>query len=432
MNRFIRAYNSFPNKIGGYLVTDSLDKMHLPKGLCFSLALNLKGGGIFEIRYTQRKYFSEAGGPGPVSDPGTWHRDIKVSMPTVGFSLIQIYKSDGNVDFGYGGSLDITTGNMQTRNTTVSQTYKKIQGFFNIGLTPFLQYYIHPFGRSSPIMVGIKPYYQMNIFRNNFEQMNVEATNYFGTKALKARGSNLGIEAQIMIDLGKKEKKEKIAKVKKEKVIVQKPVEVEPVKTVSAFVISGKTLDAKMGQEIPSEIEVVSSNGQKKYNVTAGADGNYKVELPEGGSYTVTAKSQGYLALNETIQVDGALNKDLKLTPIEVGATFELKNLFFDQGKAVILEASYPELDKLVKIMQENPGIEIELRGHTDNVGDPDKNMKLSKDRVTVVENYLISKGISAKRIAGKGFGGTHPIAKDNTPEAHKLNRRVEFVITKK
>ncbi len=81
--------------------------------------------------------------------------------------------------------------------------------------------------------------------------------------------------------------------------------------------------------------------------------------------------------------------------------------------------------------MKNNPKVEIELNGHTDNRGDAKKNIILSQQRVERIKSYLVSKGISSKRIKGKGFGGTRPIATNDSEEARKLNRRVEFVILK-
>lgn len=73
----------------------------------------------------------------------------------------------------------------------------------------------------------------------------------------------------------------------------------------------------------------------------------------------------------------------------------------------------------------------IQLEGHTDYLGDPAKNMKLSEQRVEAVRSYLVSKGIHKNRIKLKAFGGTMPLSRDNTPEGHRLNRRVEMRILK-
>jgi outer membrane protein OmpA-like peptidoglycan-associated protein len=103
--------------------------------------------------------------------------------------------------------------------------------------------------------------------------------------------------------------------------------------------------------------------------------------------------------------------------------------VFFEQSKPVLLPTSYGELNRLVQILIENPTIKIEIAGHTDNVGDPKKNQKLSEDRVKAIKDYLINKGISPNRLTGKGYGGSKPIASNAKEETRKLNRRVEFTI---
>jgi outer membrane protein OmpA-like peptidoglycan-associated protein len=114
---------------------------------------------------------------------------------------------------------------------------------------------------------------------------------------------------------------------------------------------------------------------------------------------------------------------------LEVGKALILKNVFFEQSKYTLLPASYPELDKLVRTMQQNPTIRIEISGHTDNVGDPRLNQSLSEFRARVVMNYLTRHGIAENRIETKGYGGTRPLAGNATENEREQNRRVEFVV---
>ncbi len=93
---------------------------------------------------------------------------------------------------------------------------------------------------------------------------------------------------------------------------------------------------------------------------------------------------------------------------------------------------SYTELDKLVSILKKNPTPIILITGHTDGVGKDSDNLVLSEQRAKSVVNYLISKGISEKRIGYKGFGETQPIATNNTNEGRAENRRVEFEVVEK
>ncbi|MEQ8304204.1 MAG: OmpA family protein [Cyclobacteriaceae bacterium] len=113
------------------------------------------------------------------------------------------------------------------------------------------------------------------------------------------------------------------------------------------------------------------------------------------------------------------------------GKVLVLDNLIFALGRAKIDERSHAELDSVVMMMNQNPNMIIQLEGHTDTRGDPKQNLKLSEARVEAVKDYLVSKGISKKTVKTKAFGGTQPVSKEDTEEAHRLNRRVELRILK-
>ena len=87
-------------------------------------------------------------------------------------------------------------------------------------------------------------------------------------------------------------------------------------------------------------------------------------------------------------------------------------------------------LDNFVDYLKENSKLKIGIYGHTDNVGDPQKNLKLSQERAQSVRDYLVLMGVKSKRIvAVKGFGDTKPIASNNTAQGRAKNRRTEFII---
>ena len=116
-------------------------------------------------------------------------------------------------------------------------------------------------------------------------------------------------------------------------------------------------------------------------------------------------------------------------TDVNVGTTFVLRNVQFEQSSYVLLAESSTELDKLVLAMKNNSPWRIDVAGHTDNVGDPRLNLALSENRAKVVAAYLIRRGIADERITTTGHGGTRPIA-DNSREGERAkNRRVEATI---
>ena len=116
-------------------------------------------------------------------------------------------------------------------------------------------------------------------------------------------------------------------------------------------------------------------------------------------------------------------------TTHSVGKVMRLDNLIFQVGNALISIESYPELVQVAKMLEDNPQMVIQLEGHTDIKGDPKKNMALSKQRVEAVRDYLLSKGVVKSKVKTKAYGGTMPLSRENSEEAHKLNRRVEVRI---
>jgi OmpA-OmpF porin, OOP family len=112
-----------------------------------------------------------------------------------------------------------------------------------------------------------------------------------------------------------------------------------------------------------------------------------------------------------------------------VGQVYILKNIIFQTQSSKLSPDSYDELTVIHNMLTENPNMVVQLEGHTDYLGTPSQNMKLSQHRVEAVKNFLVAKGINKNRIKTKAFGGTQPLSRDDTPEAHRLNRRIELRI---
>jgi len=213
----------------------------------------------------------------------------------------------------------------------------------------------------------------------------------------------------------------------------------ETVKPDPVVLVQGKVLNAKTQKPLEAVILFDDLHTGKDVG-EARSDprtGDYSIVLPVGKNYGFHAEAAGYLSVNENLELVnlteyGERRKDLLLVPLEIGESIQLKNVFFSQSKAVLMPESYSELDRLVRIMKTNKTLEIELDGHTDVRGDPKANLALSEERVEAVRQYLISKGIAENRIVGKGYGGSKPMVTNDSEENRRLNRRVEFKITKK
>jgi|GEM_PF-2386866 len=106
---------------------------------------------------------------------------------------------------------------------------------------------------------------------------------------------------------------------------------------------------------------------------------------------------------------------------------FQIEDLYFETGSAKIKPTSYSNLDKLASILNTYKEVKLTIHGHTDKTGSLELNQKLSKDRAESVKAYLVSKGVSADRLATEGHGPSMPVINEDNEEAYKYNRRVEF-----
>jgi outer membrane protein OmpA-like peptidoglycan-associated protein len=197
--------------------------------------------------------------------------------------------------------------------------------------------------------------------------------------------------------------------------------------------IFGKVVSASNDQPVQASLKFTSPTGS--YPATTQNGQGYSLKVPSTESYTLEVTAPGYISSFEKLDLHTLELKELemnfRLQPIEIGATVNLKSVLFAQSKPALLPESYQELDLVVAFMQSNEHVEIELSGHTDNRGSFRQLMELSQQRVNRVKEYLVSKGIDKKRITGKGYGGSKPVANNDTEEGRMLNRRVEFTIKK-
>ncbi len=213
------------------------------------------------------------------------------------------------------------------------------------------------------------------------------------------------------------------------------PASVRPQPVV---MISGKVLNAKTKQPIGADITYRDLETDKELGIARSApkDGSYKIILPAGKVYSFLAEKEKFIATSnnlstKNLQAYKEIQQDLYLTPIEVGQTIRLNNIFFDTDKFVLRNESTADLNRLVRILKENPAMVIEVTGHTDAVGNDQNNMTLSQNRANAVKEYLLGKGISTDRLSSKGFGKTKSVASNDTEEGQQMNRRVEFNIMK-
>ncbi|MCA8830627.1 OmpA family protein [Hymenobacter pini] len=199
----------------------------------------------------------------------------------------------------------------------------------------------------------------------------------------------------------------------------------------SAATWLGRVLDASTLQPLPQARLQFSGPGAPAGSRTPTAAGEFLLAGQAGQTYQLQAQLAGYFPADTTYRLPaGPSGHDIVLRPLQAGTTLRLDNVQFEQGKAVLLPSSTPDLNRLLALLTATPQLTIELRGHTDNQGDPQLNVQLSEQRVAVVKAYLVSRGVTPERITGLGLGGAEPRASNEREETRRLNRRVEVRVT--
>ena len=204
------------------------------------------------------------------------------------------------------------------------------------------------------------------------------------------------------------------------------------------ILVYGQILDAASKEPVKGYINFEKMPRANNVGFISNKDnGDYKLHMLENRKYTLEITAEGYITVFDIVDIedideDGQMKRDFLLTPAADGNLLRMNNLLFELGKAQILESSYDELNSLAQMLHNNPKMKIQLEGHTDFRGNPERNMKLSEDRVVAVKDYLIAQNIRKNRIKLKAFGGSQPLTTDKSEDAKMKNRRVEVRILSK
>ena len=214
---------------------------------------------------------------------------------------------------------------------------------------------------------------------------------------------------------------------------VAKPINNEE-KSLTIF--KGKVIDNITENPIRAEITLVINSTGEIFTVaySNSLSGKFLLSLPSGENYGISVTADGYLFHSENFDIPktngfNIVEKNIKLKNIQIGNNITLKNVFFNTSKWDIRSDSYSELDKLADLLLSKPSINIEISGHTDNVGSESFNELLSQKRADAVRSYLIEKGVDFNRIISIGYGQSKPISVNDTEIGRAKNRRTEFKI---
>lgn len=227
------------------------------------------------------------------------------------------------------------------------------------------------------------------------------------------------------------------AKKTSEPVKKTEPAKKPETKAPLAVTVKGKVLDKVTSKPLSVNLSLVNAKTNKVVATLKSdqATGGYELNLKEGGDYILTAESRGYLFNSVNIKIpetSGArkIDRDFSMVKPNAGSVMVLNNILFDPGKADLKPASLSELEKIRRLLMENPQLRVRINGHTDNVGDAASNKTLSLKRALAVVNYLALNGIEFERLGAIGYGSERPIASNDSEEGgRELNRRTEIEI---
>ncbi|MBO9730530.1 MAG: OmpA family protein [Chitinophaga sp.] len=199
--------------------------------------------------------------------------------------------------------------------------------------------------------------------------------------------------------------------------------------------VKGFVYDTLTHARLATTIDVTDlQGGYSIATVKTNDNGDYLAPLPVGRDYAFHVNRKGYLFYSDNFSLKDhnpgvPFEKNIPLQPLAANASIVLHNIFFDSKEYTLKPASVLELNKLVNLLLDNPGVKIAIEGYTDNVGTDKDNQVLSENRAKSVVKYLTEKGIAASRLTAKGYGESNPIATNDTEEGRAANRRTVFKI---
>ncbi|HWC52407.1 MAG TPA: OmpA family protein, partial [Chitinophagaceae bacterium] len=202
-------------------------------------------------------------------------------------------------------------------------------------------------------------------------------------------------------------------------------------------VLKGKVIDEITAAPLGAVISLVDNATRHvvaKINSNP-ETGDFELIIPHGGNYGVATEKAGYLfnSINFNLPQFAEyqeIDTHILMVKAEVGSKMVLKNIFFDVGKSDLKSESIEELENLKELLLGNTQLKAQINGHTDNTGNAENNMVLSRKRAESVVQYLVEHGIDTNRVTAKGFGSERPIvSNDDEAEGREINRRTEIEI---
>ncbi|WP_020532939.1 OmpA family protein [Flexithrix dorotheae] len=206
---------------------------------------------------------------------------------------------------------------------------------------------------------------------------------------------------------------------------------------LNGITIKGVVYSNESRQPLEAVVKLINNQNNKEVTSTVtDSDGNFSMRVTDNqGDYSLKTSSKAHLTKDTQFFLSnaraGIIDEIILLDPTDASAPLVVKNIYFDFNSSILKELSYSSLDQMAQFLKDNPSIEIEISGHTDNVGDPAYNLILSERRAKAVVQYLRSKGIDPERMTAKGYGDQVPrVSNDDEKDGREINRRIELKIT--
>jgi len=206
------------------------------------------------------------------------------------------------------------------------------------------------------------------------------------------------------------------------------PMEAQPGANTT---LKGSLVNEETGEPFKGIVSIIDlDNGIEVAPKFLRPDGTFQFELINNNNYLIILQGEEFFRIEEIFYLDGEMQLNKTTEPISSKMKFE--SIEFEEGEAQLTTPMYGDLDKLADFLLDNPDFKLNINGHTDSDGREEFNLRLSQERADIIKEYLVYFGsVEEDRIEATGYGSSKPVVEETSEENKRLNRRVEFVLTR-
>ena len=195
--------------------------------------------------------------------------------------------------------------------------------------------------------------------------------------------------------------------------------------------ITGSLLNEENGKPFKGIVSIIDlDNGIEVAPKFLRPDGSFEFDLINNNNYLLILQGEEFFRIEELFYLNGSM--EFHRTTVPISSRMEFESIEFEEGSAQLSGPMFGDLDKLSDFLLDNPDFTLQISGHTDSDGNEEANLKLSQERADVIKEYLVYFGkVEESRISAIGYGSSRPIVEEKTDDDKRLNRRVEFKISR-